>query len=822
MRSPVGEYKTEKDFKLPSVLELENFRLKVSRSRGEGTRGPGNPELAPLKDFGGRLYKSLFQGPLKVALESSLREVDRAGCGLRILLRLGASGRISELPWEFLYDSDRRRFFVHSRWTPLVRYLEMPDRPNPLTVQAPLRVLVMISSPNGLAPLDVEQEWNQVNQALAELKAAGQVYVERLEGATLTHLHRRLRHGKFHVFHFIGHGVYLPDWQDGVLMVEDPNGNGRKVTGEEIGGMLHDRGIRLAVLNACEGGRGSGSDPFAGPAQSLIQQGLPAVVAMQFEITDVAAIAFAREFYQTIADGYPLDAAVYDGRRAILSEVNNFEWGTPVLYSRTHDGRIFDEVAQSGPSEAATVPSGQQRPPRPETATEPGGRHPRSPRSETVREPEGKSESAEQDGPAALIRRAVGHRELGRHDEALLDLDRALTLEPDGTAALVERGALLAALGRNDEALRDLDRALVLEPDNTVAILERGAAYWGLAQYRAALRDLDRLLRLEPDNASALHGRGATYQELGRHEEALRDLDRAVQLKPEDPYVLTARGTVHLATGDQDAALRDLDRALRLEPDNVMALVLRGTAYRNLQRYDDALRDLDRLLRLEPDNAFALHGRGDTYRELGLYGEALRDLDRALELEPDNAQALITRGTVYQTLGQDAAAVRDFNRALALDPDLTPTLPGESAPHSVPASDSDGRQAWVQAYEVDYDDISARPVDGGQYWELARYGEALRDLNQAAEQDANEAFLLRDRAMSYLELGRYEEALNDLDRSLELDPDSAVAVGYRGLAYKALGDYSRALLDFDRSMGLDPTIDWVQEQRAILLGMLSS
>ena len=101
------------------------------------------------------------------------------------------------------------------------------------------------------------------------------------------------------------------------------------------------------MLNACEGARSDdASDPFAGTAQSLIQQGLPAVVAMQFEITDDAAIIFARELYAAIADGYPLEAALAEARRAILHEGNLTEWATPVLYSRAPDGHLFNLTGQ--------------------------------------------------------------------------------------------------------------------------------------------------------------------------------------------------------------------------------------------------------------------------------------------------------------------------------------------------------------------------------------------------------------------------------------------------------------------------------------------
>jgi hypothetical protein len=62
---------------------------------------------------------------------------------------------------------------------------------------------------------------------------------------------------------------------------------------------------------------------------------------MQYEITDKAAIEFSRAFYDAVADGLPVDAAVAEARTAIKMR-STLEWGTPVLYMRSSDGRIFD------------------------------------------------------------------------------------------------------------------------------------------------------------------------------------------------------------------------------------------------------------------------------------------------------------------------------------------------------------------------------------------------------------------------------------------------------------------------------------------------
>src|SRR5262249_14407665 len=166
----------------------------------------------------------------------------------------------------------------------------------------------------------------------------------------------RLRGGDIHIFHFIGHGRFDPDpeVQDGILMLESDDGKSYPVSGQLLGMHLEEhRPLRLVILNACEGARSSLSHAFGGTAQSLVQHGIPAVVAMQFKITDNAAITFASEFYAAIADYYPVDAALAQSRLAIRGEDNHLEWATPALYMRSPDGRIFD----SGDADARREPA---------------------------------------------------------------------------------------------------------------------------------------------------------------------------------------------------------------------------------------------------------------------------------------------------------------------------------------------------------------------------------------------------------------------------------------------------------------------------------
>lgn len=343
LNSPAGQASIlfEQPF---SALELENFLLRVGRPR-RGVRTLGSPEMQAAQAFGSRLFTTVFTGQIQTCLQRSLDMARQQNQGVRIRLRLSDAPVLADLPWEFLYDAVHRRFLVHSTTTLLVRYLDLPQTSAPLTVQPPLKVLVMIANPRdqGYSLLDVENEWHKVQNALAGLEGHGLVEVTRLEDATLNALQHQLRRNQYHIFHFVGHGGFDQQTQNGVLLMEDEQGRSRLVSGHYLGALLHDHfSLRLVLLNACEGARATHTDPFAGVAQYLMQQGIPAVIAMQFEITDQAAITLSHEFYTALADNYGVDAALAEARKALYAVGNDIEWGTPVLYLRAQNGQLFD------------------------------------------------------------------------------------------------------------------------------------------------------------------------------------------------------------------------------------------------------------------------------------------------------------------------------------------------------------------------------------------------------------------------------------------------------------------------------------------------
>jgi CHAT domain-containing protein len=184
--------------------------------------------------------------------------------------------------------------------------------------------------------------------SLAPLIAAGLIRVDVAPNGSITTLAAMLRGAEtagrpYHAWHFIGHGRFIAHEGMTFLAFEDTNGMTRMHSGFELGTLLGAHpSLRVAVLNACEAGRTAPEDSLTSVAAALVSRGLAAAVAMQFAISDDAAISFADYFYGTLTDTGSLDAAVSDARRSIFFMPDEREWATPIVLFRTDDGVLFD------------------------------------------------------------------------------------------------------------------------------------------------------------------------------------------------------------------------------------------------------------------------------------------------------------------------------------------------------------------------------------------------------------------------------------------------------------------------------------------------
>lgn len=336
LNSPSGQARATMDFPFATTDALQ-AELAAIEDAVLGTGGAAANQR--VQNFGARLFHALFADEVRTVYDRSQQATSAAGEGLRIKLRVNAPD-LATVPWEFLFDPRSAEFVALSRHTPIVRYLELPLSEPDLAVKPPIRVLGLIANPAGVPALEVEREQSKLAQALQPL--GDKVELVWLPGQTVQELQGALQGGPWHVFHFVGHAAADGGSGEGMLLLADEQGNPDPLSATQLGRLLADqRTLRLVVLNACQGAKGNEQSLFSSLAASLVRRGLPAVLAMQYDISDQAAVEFTGSFYGALAANLPIDAASSEGRKAIAS-LDSAEWGTPLLIMRAPDGVIWD------------------------------------------------------------------------------------------------------------------------------------------------------------------------------------------------------------------------------------------------------------------------------------------------------------------------------------------------------------------------------------------------------------------------------------------------------------------------------------------------
>jgi hypothetical protein len=330
-------------------------RAQLLQATANLTLDAATPAPPLLRSAGEQLFVAVFRERVGICFQNSYQLAYQGRMGLRIRLHLMGLPEASEWPWEYLFDPARNEFLALSIHSPVIRYVGLMHRIPPLKVTPPLRMLVVMASPGRYPPFDVDETWTALLDQLDHLAMDGKMTIDRLAKPTLHDLQRRLRERQYHILHFIGHGHFDTQMQEGYLLFEDEMGRSRPVNGQHLGAILRDHfALRLVVLEACANAQLLAQNPYASVAQSVVQRGLPAAVALQVKLPEGLDLPLLDAFYSAVAEQVPLDLALTTARRAVYADSPTLAWGAPILVMRVPDGKLFDGL---------TTPAA---PPRPE------------------------------------------------------------------------------------------------------------------------------------------------------------------------------------------------------------------------------------------------------------------------------------------------------------------------------------------------------------------------------------------------------------------------------------------------------------------------
>lgn len=303
--------------------------------------------------YGRELGACLLADPsLRQALAQARSAAQGLGAPLRLRLFVGPSApEMQGLRWETLRDPDDDAPLFTGEHVLFSRYLSSLDwRPVGPRPRGTLRALVAIANPAGLEeyapggrPLAAVDVAGELERARAGLGSIPLTALTAPGSASLNSLAENLRQG-YDVLYLACHGALLEG--EPYLWLEDEAGAVQVVSGSDLVARVREMQRRplLVVLASCQSG-GAGDEARAGDGGALAalgprlaEAGIPAVLAMQGNVSMDTVAAFLPVFFRELQRDGQIDRAAAVARGAVRHVP---DWWMPVLFMRLRSGRLW-------------------------------------------------------------------------------------------------------------------------------------------------------------------------------------------------------------------------------------------------------------------------------------------------------------------------------------------------------------------------------------------------------------------------------------------------------------------------------------------------
>jgi tetratricopeptide (TPR) repeat protein len=238
----------------------------------------------------------------------------------------------------------------------------------------------------------------------------------------------------------------------------------------------------------------------------------------------------------------------------------------------------------------------------------------------------------------------------GNHREAMVELDRAVTLYPEFGAAWYARALSLRRLDRMNEARESLARA------------RQHGTTWPTVIDPALQR-----VRALRDDASARLSRGLALERQGDVEGAIREHESALAANPELAQAHVNLIVLYARHNEWARAEEHYREALRLGYRGADAHHSYGVALMAQGREAEALEAFKKAVTANPQHAAAWNNLGQLAERSGRLQEALEDYQHAVDAAPSEAAFRFNLGRLLIATGRAREAIPQFERLAQAD-----------------------------------------------------------------------------------------------------------------------------------------------------------
>jgi TolB-like protein/Tfp pilus assembly protein PilF len=177
---------------------------------------------------------------------------------------------------------------------------------------------------------------------------------------------------------------------------------------------------------------------------------------------------------------------------------------------------------------------------------------------------------------------------------AVPEFERAIELNPNYPTAHQWYGSsALTSLGRFDQAISEVKRAIALDPLSLVINSDLGNSYYRARQYDEAIKQLRKTIDLDPDFYYAHWNLGSALKAKGDVAGAIEQYEKARALN-EDPSMLGLLGNAYAAAGRKDEAIKIRDELETISKQRYVSAYSFALVYLGLGDKDEAIRRLQK------------------------------------------------------------------------------------------------------------------------------------------------------------------------------------------------------------------------------------
>ena len=226
---------------------------------------------------------------------------------------------------------------------------------------------------------------------------------------------------------------------------------------------------------------------------------------------------------------------------------------------------------------------------------------------------------------------------VGRGEDAIATLRKAVSLDPKHAPAWLSLGHQLSAAGDEPASRQAFERHYELstrhpELVEAVRLLREGK----LGKAERIVRDL---LKKYPLDVSAIRVLADIGFKLGQIEDASNLLQRCLELAPDFHAARHSYARVLVRQQKPEAALKETEKLLVLEPGNPNYLTLKGSILVRIGDHKQALAIYEKLLKDYPNQARSQMSYGHTLKTVGRLEESIEAYRHCIRLSPEVAEA---------------------------------------------------------------------------------------------------------------------------------------------------------------------------------------